>query len=201
MPKKINMTGWIMKEHGVPDSLLTIIKEVEPHITSGGNKQTQYLCRCNCGKEIILKGAAIRNGNTKSCGCLSKEAKQAKRLPNNKGIINQIILQYKRHARDRNLSWNLTYEQVEKIIQEPCFYCGAEKSNHKVTKNCKEGYDHNGIDRIDSSVGYEPNNVVSCCKICNYAKSNLTKEDFINWAIRVAEHSKAMAEQWGGDIR
>ena len=56
---------------------------------------------------------------------------------------------------------------------------------------------YSGIDRIDSSVGYEPNNVVSCCKICNYAKSNLTKDDFINWAIRVAEHSKAMAEQWG----
>ena len=55
MPKKIDMTGWIMKEHGVPDSLLTVIKEVEPHITSGGNKQTQYLCKCNCGKEVILK--------------------------------------------------------------------------------------------------------------------------------------------------
>ena len=40
MPKKIDMTGWIMKEHDVPDSLLTVIKEVEPHITSGGNKQT-----------------------------------------------------------------------------------------------------------------------------------------------------------------
>ena len=24
------------------------------------------------------------------------------------------------------------------------------------------------------------------------------QDDFINWAIRVAEHSKAMAEQWGG---
>ena len=55
MPKKIDMTGWIMKEHDVPDSLLTVIKEVEPHITSGGNKQTQYLCKCNCGKEVILK--------------------------------------------------------------------------------------------------------------------------------------------------
>lgn len=147
--------------------------------------------------EIVLRGTAFTSGNTKSCGCLSKEVKKARRLPDNRGVINHIILQYKRHARDRNLSWNLTYEQVEKIIQEPCFYCGTEKSNHKVTKNCKEGYDHNGIDRIDSSVGYEPNNVVSCCKICNYAKSNLTKDDFINWAIRVAEHSKAMAEQWG----
>lgn len=34
--KKIDMTGWVMAEHGVPDSRLTVIKEVEPHITKGG---------------------------------------------------------------------------------------------------------------------------------------------------------------------
>ena len=89
----------------------------------------------------------------------------------------------------------MTYEQVEKIIQEPCFYCGTEKSNHKVTKNCKEGYDHNGIERIDSSVGCEPNNVVACCKMCNYAKSNLTKDDFIKWDIRSDENEIAMEDK------
>ena len=85
MPKKIDMTGWIMKEHDVPDSLLTVIKEVEPHITSGGNKQTQYLCKCNCGKEVILKSSAIRNGNTKSCGCLKKK-KLAERNAKNSSV-------------------------------------------------------------------------------------------------------------------
>lgn len=71
--KKINMTGWIMSEHGVPDSKLTVIKEVEPHITTGGIHQIQYLCKCSCGNEIIVRGAYLRSGNTKSCGCLSKE--------------------------------------------------------------------------------------------------------------------------------
>ena len=27
MPNKIDMTGWVMKEHGVPDSLLTVLYE------------------------------------------------------------------------------------------------------------------------------------------------------------------------------
>lgn len=71
--KKIDMTGWIMSEHGVPDSRLTVIKEVEPHITAGGNRQIQYLCKCTCGNEIIVRGVYLRSGNTKSCGCLSKE--------------------------------------------------------------------------------------------------------------------------------
>lgn len=156
-----------------------------------------YKCSCDCGNEVILRGSAFTSGNTKSCGCLSREVKASKRLPDNKGVINHIILQYKRHAKNRGLIWNLTYEQVEKIIQEPCFYCGTEKSNHKVTKNCKEGYDHNGIDRVDSSIGYEPDNVVSCCKLCNYAKRDLSQRDFINWVSKVYKHSQAMAEQWG----
>lgn len=159
-----------------------------------------YLFRCDCGIEKVIHGAAVTSGNTKSCGCFGKESRTNKRLPNNKGVINHIILQYKRHAKGRGLAWNLTYDQVAEIIQEPCFYCGTMHSNHKVTKNCQEGYDHNGIDRVDSSIGYEPRNVVPCCKTCNYAKSNMTQKDFISWAIRVAEHSKAMAEQWGGLI-
>lgn len=39
MPKKIDMTGWVMKEHGVPESRLTVIEEVEPYISPGGSKQ------------------------------------------------------------------------------------------------------------------------------------------------------------------
>lgn len=157
-----------------------------------------YKCRCDCGNYVTVRGNALSSGNTKSCGCYSLFVKKSKRLPDNKGVINHIILQYKRHANDRGFSWNLNYDQVKKIIESPCYYCGCEKSNHKVTKNCKEGYDHNGIDRIDSSMGYEPNNVVPCCKICNKAKGNMDKDEFIKWAKRVADHSIAMASQWGG---
>lgn len=73
MGKKIDMVGWIMAEHGVKDSRLTVIAEAEPHITKGGNRQRQYFCQCSCGKIIIAPGCRLRTGNTKSCGCLAKE--------------------------------------------------------------------------------------------------------------------------------
>ena len=60
----IDMTGWIMKEHGVPDSRLTIIEYL------GKNR---WKCKCNCGNIITTKGTNIRSGLTKSCGCLQKE--------------------------------------------------------------------------------------------------------------------------------
>lgn len=38
-------------------------------------------------------------------------------------------------------------------------------------------------------------------EVCNYAKSDMSQKEFILWAKRVANHTSAMAEQWGGDIR
>lgn len=39
----------------------------------------------------------------------------------------------------------------------------------------------NGIDRIDSDLGYVDGNVKSCCFICNRAKGNLSIIDFRKW--------------------
>ena len=42
MEKKVNVAGWKMWEHGVPDSRLTVIKE------HGKNKYGDYLWECEC---------------------------------------------------------------------------------------------------------------------------------------------------------
>ena len=84
--KKIDMTGWKMSEHGVPDSELIVVKEVEPHVTKGGNKQIQYLCKCSCGKEVIVKGSHLRNGNTKSCGHIAKNKIIQRNIENGRQI-------------------------------------------------------------------------------------------------------------------
>lgn len=33
-----------------------------------------WLCECDCGKQVTVLGAAIRSGNTKSCGCQKIES-------------------------------------------------------------------------------------------------------------------------------
>lgn len=72
---KVDMTGWKMWEHGVPDSRLTVIEQTEDHIDSNGRHRAQWLCECNCKNKTKIKvvGESIRDGNTKSCGCLSLE--------------------------------------------------------------------------------------------------------------------------------
>ena len=67
--KKIDMTGWIMKEHGVPDSRITVLEQDKTNKT----KITKWICQCECGKIFSADGTKIRSGWTKSCGCLQKE--------------------------------------------------------------------------------------------------------------------------------
>ena len=52
--------------------MLSVIKEVEPHITPNGTKQRMVLCRCSCGNEKCINAYSITSGETTSCGCYQK---------------------------------------------------------------------------------------------------------------------------------
>lgn len=155
----------------------------------GKHNRTYFLFKCDCGNEKIILGSLVKSGNTKSCGCLSKEVKKSKIYPDNIGVTRQIILGYKRRAENRGFEWELTEEDVINIISKPCFYCGISASNMKITKNCKSGFAYNGIDRMDPKYGYFPGNCVPCCSQCNRAKMALKRDDFMMWIKRVYEHN------------
>ena len=163
---------------------------------SDKRRRKWYLVKCSCGNEKTIIGSAMISGNTKSCGCLAKEIKQSRRISTHHSEITAIILGYKRHAEERGYKWALSRKFVEKLIKEDCFYCGSKPANIKKTKNSiGEGLFYSGIDRVDSTKNYTEDNVVPCCRLCNYAKSNMTIEEFKDWAIKIGKN--AMAEQWG----
>ena len=64
----------------------TVIKKSLRPISSRKRKngtpmsQTMYLCLCECGIEKWVKPCSLRNGDSKSCGCLRSEIKAAKSL-------------------------------------------------------------------------------------------------------------------------
>lgn len=43
------------------------------------NRAILWRCRCDCGKETVVITASLKNGNTRSCGCLHKETFDPKR--------------------------------------------------------------------------------------------------------------------------
>lgn len=50
---------------------LLVIRQAE----SENNKRT-WLCKCDCGNEITLKGVYLKTGDTRSCGCLKKKQEE-----------------------------------------------------------------------------------------------------------------------------
>lgn len=52
---------------------LTVLKFMyfKPLYDKGGKRRSFFLCKCDCGKEIVLPAIKIKNGNNKSCGCIN----------------------------------------------------------------------------------------------------------------------------------
>lgn len=75
MSQFIDMTGWKMWEHGVPDSRLTVVAKTDDYVSPSGEHKIQWICECNCGThdKVIATGSQLKRGKTKSCGCLKKE--------------------------------------------------------------------------------------------------------------------------------
>lgn len=82
----------------------------------------------------------------------------------------------KKSAMSRKKEVNLTYEDYLDIISLPCVYCG--------TLTLSGG----GVDRVNSKKGYNINNCVSCCYICNSLKYFLNVEVFLKQCAKVAKH-------------
>jgi hypothetical protein len=153
-----------------------------------------WKCNCECGTSCFILGRNLRLGYTKSCGCLQKDGNYARCksriLPFGIGARNIVLKTYKDNARLRNLNWNLSVDDFGKLTSQNCAYCNAEPSTIQKSRS-KDALDfiYNGIDRADNSRGYEIDNVVTCCKICNRAKDVLTKQEFLDWIGRVYNHA------------
>jgi len=148
----------------------------------------RWLVQCSCGsRPKPVDSNSLLLGRTRSCGCLWEEThKVTRRLPPGNGARNQVFARYTKAARKRGLVWELTDEVFDILMAGSCFYCGQLPSNTKTRRS--GNFQYNGIDRKDNSIGYVATNVVSCCRICNRAKSDLGLEEFIQWVKQVAAH-------------
>lgn len=67
--------------------------------TPGG--QARWICRCDCGAERLVRGSDLRNGKSRSCGCLQREI--VRKLGQQHGMAAAIAAITKHgHARNGN---------------------------------------------------------------------------------------------------
>ncbi len=166
---------------------LTILGKAEPRKSKSGRDLVYWAAVCECGTYKEIANTNITR--TQSCGCIRKgNPNNPNYLPPGMSIRNTLLADYKRSAARRELEWGLTDVEFFNLTQGNCHYCGISpctvlKGDHK-----NGTYTYNGVDRKDNSCGYIAENVVSCCKFCQYAKRDLLYEMFIEHLKRAGKY-------------
>lgn len=125
----IDMTGWKMWEHGVPDSRVTVIHRVDDEITTKGKHYARWLCKCSCSDEteFIVRGSCLRDGNTKSCGCLNRAlVTQRSKKSNIYDLSGEYGIGW---TSNTNIEFYFDIEDYDKIKD----YCWSETKNGNKT--------------------------------------------------------------------
>lgn len=105
---------------------------------------------------------------------------------------------YRRNALTRAILWAITIEEFTLIATMNCHYCGAKPKRIKRKFTDGSGLKGivisiekvNGIDRVNSSLGYVASNCVPACKRCNQGKNDLSARKYIEHCRRVANYRK-----------
>jgi hypothetical protein len=142
-----------------------------------------FKCICDCGNEKLFSGQDLNGTRYTSCGC----KKYKTRVSNKDSVIKKRFYQYKRNADKKGRKFELTLAQFTDIVTAPCQYCGEldrkGQSRESRFPLCNKDFytkeDVNGVDRVDSSLGYVAGNVVPCCGCCNRMKSDLPEKSWL----------------------
>lgn len=78
---------------------LTVIDRAEDYISPKGWHDSRWVCQCECGNTIEVRGLLLRNGHTTSCGCyqsesVSKYNKETKTKYNKYDLSNEYGIGY-----------------------------------------------------------------------------------------------------------
>lgn len=151
-----------------------------PQVLRAKGKHDKQLRRCVPCYEKLLKYESARPARERNY--------KAEAFTNKHVIWNHYV----KGAQKRGINFALPKTRFNELILQPCFYC-----NHK-----KEG-EVNGIDRLDNNLGYQEDNVVSCCETCNIMKGSQHPQEFIDKLqaiylfLRIATPiSETLIEKW-----
>lgn len=134
--------------------------------------KTYYTCLCDCGVFTQVESYTLRQGFTKSCGCLQKEAitthgkSQTKEYKAAKSSERRAILY--------SLQEHYTTEDVEnKFIEQKgmCFYCSIDLHT--------SGFHREHMVPLSRRGTNSPENLCLSCPDCNLRKSRKTADEFL----------------------
>jgi hypothetical protein len=198
MPKKQDL---------LPETQFHRLKVLTKSIKVSKNNGSYYHCECSCGALVEVSRSCLVTEKTKSCGCWLRlsPSNLFKQAPGN-ASHNNLYNRCAKGARVRGLEFNLSREKHAELIVMNCHYCNRPAPNWNVyasvytkkkrTKLHPKTFEDawikaHGLDRVDSNLGYIESNVVTCCKTCNYAKLDMSYQEYIDHCYSVSEFQRS----------
>lgn len=133
-------------------------------------KKTAWNCKCECGKQFTLLSSTLKQGKTKSCGCM-----RGKDLTNQKFNRLTPIQKTDKRTKDRNIIWkckcdcgNICYVASSSLISGDTKSCGClNDEQRRITgKNNKKDLVGQTFGRLkvikDSGKRYDSNILWEC---------------------------------------
>lgn len=116
-----------------------------------------WLCQCDCGNSIEVRGVELTKGHTKSCGCLRKETCSNINKTHNK--TNTRL--YSIWCDIKKRCYNINYKSYKNYGGRGIAVCDDWRNDFMAFYKWSMSHDYNDnltIDRIDVNGNYEPNN-------------------------------------------
>ena len=135
---------------------LIVVKRAKDYIRKSGKKDTQWLCKCDCGNAKIVKTSNLRSKSVRSCGCYAKEI--SSKVHKKHGLTHTKLFEIWHGMRRRCLS--KTHKNYKDYGGRGIKIC----SKWPDFKNFYDWALSNGykkgltIDRINVNGNYEPSN-------------------------------------------
>ena len=136
-----------------------------------------WLCICECGNKVSVDQSNLVNGISKQCNNCRIKVKSKSPIPI------KFWAKFMYNAGRRKIDWNLKEEEAWDVWLK-------QKGKCKFTGLSLSFGGENGasIDRIDSSKGYEKDNVQWVHKKINFMKFTFTNNEFIRMCNLVSEN-------------
>lgn len=146
------------------------IRLIRPFDFSATNQEHCHIC----GELKSLHKKKCRD-SLKRVFCKTEEERIARRKKvvfDNSKTPRGRYSTYKKKAKFKEISWSLSQDDFYLMWKRPCSYCLREIGGI-------------GVDRIDSLIGYQADNVTPCCCRCNAGKMNHSVSKFADLIERI----------------
>lgn len=133
---------------------LTVIEKAD---AKNSNTNAVWICKCDCGNEIVVRSTTLRKGESKSCGCFRSEHSRERMITHGKSNTRIAHIWYQMKER----CFCKTSDAFENYGGRGIVVCDEWKNSLEAFYEwaMSHGYsDDLTIDRIDNNGNYEPSN-------------------------------------------